>query len=82
MHLQALGGRRPNGARPRGELRAAGGPADSSAHHHHAPLCRVRRPTGLADPAQEPFPTQPMGGEMREALVRLSAFNLLRENKK
>ena len=61
--LQALGGRWANSARPCCELRAPWGPVDSSGHHHHAPLCRVRRPTGLADPAQEPFAAEPVGGK-------------------
>lgn len=65
--LQAVCGWWSNSARPCGELRAPRGLVDSASHHHHAPLCRVRRPAGLADPAQEPFSAEPVGGEMREA---------------
>lgn len=67
VHLQALGGRWPNSPWPCGELWAPRGLVDSSSHHHHAPLCRVRRPAGLADPAQEPFSAEPVGGETWEA---------------
>ncbi len=67
LHLQALGGWWPDCAGPCGELRAPRGLVDSACHHHHAPLCRVWRPTGLADPAQEPFAAESVGGEMWEA---------------
>lgn len=66
LHLQALGGRWPDSAGPSGELRAPWGLIDSACHHHHAPLRRVWRPTGLADPAQEPFTAEPVGGEKWE----------------
>lgn len=64
VRLQALGGRWPNGAQPHGELRTPGDPVDSSGHHHHASLCRVRWPAGLADPAQKPVAAESVGGEM------------------
>lgn len=67
LHLQALGGRWPNSARPCGELWAPRGLVDSASHHHHAPLRRVWWPTGLAYPAQEPFPAEPVGGKLQEA---------------
>lgn len=73
--LQAVGGWWSNSARPCGELRAPRGLVDSASHHHHAPLCRLWRPAGLADPAQEPFSAEPVGGEMREAkpIARMTA---------
>lgn len=67
LHLQAFGGRWPNSARPCGELWAPRGLVDSASHHHHAPLRRVWWPTGLAYPAQEPFPAEPVGGKLQEA---------------
>lgn len=62
--LQTFCGWWPDCAEPCGELRAPWDPADAARHHHHAPLCRVWRPAGLADPAQEPVAAQPVGGEI------------------